>query len=169
MDHIMWKSMKNCAWKCRQKLCAFFSVATWAFEKMCVCFLDEWPQTKCKVTCDTRFLYRPKTANFKDSEWKSIKSWIRNRCQKLPCILFGATYQENKQLYTILASSVRVDTLKIKIETRVLWIVVWRVEESRVTWTEFYFGWKFNQLVTLIMGAACIDETIDACVFGKLC
>ena len=29
--------------------------------------------------------------------WKSIKNYIRNWCQKWPCILFGAIYQENKQ------------------------------------------------------------------------
>ena len=31
--------------------------------------------------------------------WKSIKSWIRNRCQKWRCILFGITYHENKKCY----------------------------------------------------------------------
>ena len=29
--------------------------------------------------------------------WKSIKSWVRNWCQKWPCILFGAIYRKNKQ------------------------------------------------------------------------
>ena len=29
--------------------------------------------------------------------WKSIKNYIRNWCQKWPCILFGAIYRENKQ------------------------------------------------------------------------
>ena len=29
--------------------------------------------------------------------WKSIKSWVRNWCQKWPCILFGAIYREKKQ------------------------------------------------------------------------
>ena len=29
--------------------------------------------------------------------WKSIKSWVRNCCQKWPCILFGAIYWKNKQ------------------------------------------------------------------------
>ena len=29
--------------------------------------------------------------------WKSMKSWVRNRCQKWPCIVFGVTFQENKQ------------------------------------------------------------------------
>ena len=28
--------------------------------------------------------------------WKSIKSWARNRYQKWPCILFGATHGKNK-------------------------------------------------------------------------
>ena len=30
-------------------------------------------------------------------DWKSLKSWVRGSCQKLPCILFGVTYRENKQ------------------------------------------------------------------------
>ena len=29
--------------------------------------------------------------------WKSLKIWVRGRCQKWPCILFGVTNQENKQ------------------------------------------------------------------------
>ena len=36
MDHTMWKSMKNCAGKWCQKLCAFLFDATWAFGKMCL-------------------------------------------------------------------------------------------------------------------------------------
>ena len=35
MDHTMQKSMKNCAQKWRQKLCAFFFEVTCAFGKMC--------------------------------------------------------------------------------------------------------------------------------------
>ena len=35
MDHTMRKSMKNCAGKWCQKLCAFLFAATWAFGKMC--------------------------------------------------------------------------------------------------------------------------------------
>ena len=35
MDHTMWKSMKNYAWKWCRKLCAFLFAATWAFGKMC--------------------------------------------------------------------------------------------------------------------------------------
>ena len=33
--------------------------------------------------------------------WKSMKSWVRNRCRKWPCILFGVTFQENKQCYLL--------------------------------------------------------------------
>ena len=35
MDHIMWKSMKNCAQKWCRSLCAFLFEATYAFGKMC--------------------------------------------------------------------------------------------------------------------------------------
>jgi len=35
MDHIMWKSMKNCAKKWCRRLCAFLFEATCAFGKMC--------------------------------------------------------------------------------------------------------------------------------------
>ena len=33
--------------------------------------------------------------------WKSIKNCLKNRCQKWPCILFGANYQENKQCHAL--------------------------------------------------------------------
>ena len=43
MDHTMRKSMKNCAGKWCQKLCAFLFAATWAFGKM-------WQEMKLLVT-----------------------------------------------------------------------------------------------------------------------
>ena len=33
--------------------------------------------------------------------WKSIKNYIRNWCQRWPCILFGAVYRENKQWHIL--------------------------------------------------------------------
>ena len=35
--------------------------------------------------------------------WKSMKSWVRNRCQKWPCVLFGVTVQENKQCTPVMS------------------------------------------------------------------
>ena len=28
--------------------------------------------------------------------WKNMKRWVRDLCQKRPCILFKVTYQENR-------------------------------------------------------------------------
>ena len=64
--------------------------------------------------------------------WKSLKSWVRNRCQKLPCILFWVTYRENKQCEAFSATFLALDKYNLIYSQFEHWKKVWGIPATMI-------------------------------------
>lgn len=94
--------------------------------------------------------------------WKSLKSWVRNRCQNWPCILCGVTHRENKQCEAFSATFLALDkdninTLNLSIGKKVAripatmicdfltksWILKWILSINSLPPTRQHLAWIF--------------------------